>query len=82
MLEKEKPQTQEAHSCGVHGVDWQICLQSVLDRGFGFNHKIMIIRFRSRNLVLWSLENLMVCENPGKGLVVQGEDVSRLAHPP
>jgi hypothetical protein len=48
-------------------------------KGFGFNHKIMIIRFRSRHLVLWSLENLMVCESLGKGLVVQGEDVSRPA---
>ena len=26
--------------------------------GFGYNHKLMIIRFRSRHLVLWLLGNL------------------------
>jgi hypothetical protein len=35
--------------------------------GFEFNHKVMILGFRSRHLVLWSLENLMVCESLGKG---------------
>jgi len=32
-------------------------------------------------MVLWSLENLMVCESSGKALVVQGEDASPLMHP-
>jgi len=41
----------------------------------------MIIRFRSRHIVLRSLGNLMVCESPGNGLVVQGEDASPLVHP-
>jgi hypothetical protein len=27
-------------------------------KGFEYNHKVMIIRFRSRHLVLWLLENL------------------------
>ena len=46
----------------------------MLEMSFRFNHKIMIIKFRSHHLVLWLLGNLMVCESPGKGLVVQGED--------
>jgi len=46
----------------------------------GVTHKIMIIKFRSRHLVLWLLENLMVCESLGKELVVQGEDTSPPVH--
>jgi hypothetical protein len=38
------------------------------------------IRFRSIHLVLWSLENLIVCESPGKGLVVQEKDASPQVH--
>jgi hypothetical protein len=41
----------------------------------------MIMRFRSRHLVLWLLGNLMVFESPGKGLVVQGKDTSPSVHP-
>jgi hypothetical protein len=41
----------------------------------------MIIRFRSRHLVLWLLGNLMVCESPGKRLVVQWEDATPPVHP-
>jgi hypothetical protein len=52
---------------------WLVCLLSVLERGFEFNHKIMISRFKSRHLVLWLLENLMVCESLDKRLVVQGK---------
>jgi hypothetical protein len=49
---------------------------------FEFNHKIMIIRFRSCNLVLWMVTwKPMVCESPGMGLVVQGEDAPPLVHP-
>jgi hypothetical protein len=34
---------------------------------FKFNHKVMIIGFNSRHLILWSLENFMVCESLDKG---------------
>jgi hypothetical protein len=53
----------------------------LVKRGCGFNHKIMIIRFRSRHLVLWSLGNLMECESPSKELVVQGKNSSPAVHP-
>jgi hypothetical protein len=32
-------------------------LENVLEMSFGFNHKSMIMKFRSRHLVLWFLEN-------------------------
>jgi hypothetical protein len=40
----------------------------------------LLLRFRSRYLVLWSL-GPMVCESLSKGLVVQGEDASPPVHP-
>jgi hypothetical protein len=34
-------------------------LKGVRERkGFGYNHKIILIKFRSRHLALWLLENL------------------------
>jgi len=39
------------------------------------------MKFSSCHLVLWSLENLIICESPGKGLIVQGEDALPLVHP-
>jgi len=35
--------------------------------GFKFNHKVMVIRFKSCHLVLWSLKDLKVYESLGKG---------------
>jgi len=59
----------------MHDVEQWVYLLSVLEmKGFVFNHKIMIMKFRSCHLVLWSLENLMVCKSPCKELVIQGED--------
>ena len=52
----------------------------MVKKGFKFNYKIIIIRFKSRHQILWSLENLMVCESLGKGLVVQREDASPPMH--
>jgi hypothetical protein len=34
-----------------------------------FNHKVMIIGFMSRHLVLWSLENLMIYELGGNFMI-------------
>jgi len=31
-----------------------------------FNHKVMIRVLKSRHHILWTLENLMICENLGK----------------
>jgi hypothetical protein len=33
---------------------------------FGFNHKVMIIEFMSHHLIIWSLENLIVCKSLSK----------------
>jgi hypothetical protein len=50
-------------------------------KGFEYNKKIMIIKFRSCHLILWILEKSIVCESLGKGLVVQEEDASPPMHP-
>jgi len=42
----------------------------MVKKGFEFNHKIIIMKFRSRHIVLWLLENLMVYESLDKKLVV------------
>jgi hypothetical protein len=34
--------------------------------GFWFNHKIIIIGFMNRHLILWSLKNLMIYDSLGK----------------
>jgi hypothetical protein len=48
------------YSC--HGIAWRwerwVYLLSVLKISFCFNHKIIIMKFRSRHLVLWLLGNL------------------------
>ena len=51
-------------------------LRDVVGKGksFGYNHKIITIRFKSRHLVLRLLGNLMIYKTPSKGLIVQGED--------
>jgi hypothetical protein len=57
----------ESSSCrGVHDVEWWCCLLEVKE-SFEFNHKVMILKFRSRHLILWSLEYLMVYESLCKG---------------
>jgi len=48
-------------------------------KGFGFNHKIMIkVQESSPNIMV--TRKPMVCESPGKGLVVQEKDASPLVH--
>jgi hypothetical protein len=55
------------HYRDVYGVEWQICLLRNVKGVLEFNHKIMILGFMSRHLILWSLENLMVYESLCKG---------------
>jgi hypothetical protein len=69
LVQPDKASLMESPSyCDVHDVEWQICLLRMV-KGFFFtyNHNLMIIKFMSRHLVLWSLKNLKVCESLGKG---------------
>jgi len=48
-------------------------------KDFGFNHKIMI-KVQELPLGIMVTMNIMVCENPGKGLVVHEKDALPLIH--
>ena len=54
-------------------------LEWCVKRGFGYHHKIMILRFMSHHLVLWLLKP-MLYESPGKGLVMQRKNTSPPVH--
>jgi len=49
-------------SPGMWRREWQVCHLKGIEKekkmGFEYNHKIMIIKFRSRHLVLWLLGDL------------------------
>jgi hypothetical protein len=58
--------------CLLRDIGWE-------GKDFGFNHKIMI-KVQELLLGIMVTMNTMVCESPGKGLVVHEEDASPLVH--
>jgi len=50
---------------------WMILLRGVgKGKGFEYNHKVMIMKFRSPHPSIMVTRKPMVCESLGKGLVV------------
>jgi hypothetical protein len=64
-------------------VEWRASLLKSIGKGkgFGYNHKIMIIRFRSRHLVLWLLENLWFMRVRVKDWLYKGKTYHPPVHP-
>jgi hypothetical protein len=68
---------------GMHNIElWIFVLDQGGFRCVGINHETWFRELRSHDIVLWSLENLLIYKSLGKGTSCAWEDISSLVHPP